>query len=141
MARELKKHHRGEIARLVLENAFRGFRWRKASRRLAKEELATRILISPGEFGRLQIDSNSSGSNPEMRPKLRKKRDGRNIGADSAQGFEILDFETTVLFGFYPRRRSNGVSSYCGCMFKVLWFAMRRGIFAFVSSLKKEATA
>ena len=49
-----------------------------------------------------------------------KKRDGRIIGADSAQGVEIPDFETTVLFGFYPRRRSNGVSSYCGFMLEVL---------------------
>ena len=50
----------------------------------------------------------------------RKKRDGRNIGADAAQGFEIPIFETTVLFGFYLRRRSNSVSSYYGCMFKLL---------------------
>jgi hypothetical protein len=28
------------------------------------------------------------------------KPDGRNIGADSTQGFEIPLFETTVLFGF-----------------------------------------
>ena len=49
-----------------------------------------------------------------------KKRDGRNIGADSAQGLKIPDFEMSVLFGYYPRRRSNGVSSYCGCVLEVL---------------------
>ena len=32
-----------------------------------------------------------------------KKRDGRNIGAESAQGLKILDFEMSVLFGYYPR--------------------------------------
>jgi len=29
-----------------------------------------------------------------------RERDGRNIGADSAQGLKILDFETFVLIGF-----------------------------------------
>jgi len=56
-----------------------------------------------------------------------KKRDGRNIGTKFSTRVEIHDFETSVLSGFYPRRRSNGVSSYCGCMFEVLSVRYKAG--------------